>query len=100
MDKLPNVHPGEILKEEFLLPLKLSGYQLAEDTGITKTIISKIINGKSRITADIALRFSCYFGTTPKFWLGLQDDYDIEKEREAKADIFNKIKTNSVVSFY
>ncbi|MFO7882955.1 MAG: HigA family addiction module antitoxin, partial [Kosmotogaceae bacterium] len=81
MDKLPNIHPGEILKEEFLDPMKISAYRLSKEIGIPQTRISQIIKGKRRITADTALRLSAFFGNTPKFWLGLQDDYDLEEER-------------------
>ncbi|NJK96687.1 MAG: HigA family addiction module antidote protein [Bacteroidales bacterium] len=95
MDRLPNIHPGEILLEEFLLPLEISAYRLSKDTEIPQTRISQIIKGKRRITADTALRLSSYFGTTAKFWLGLQDDYDIEQEKKDKQAIFLKIKTNA-----
>ena len=81
MDRLPNIHPGEILLEEFLKPLKISAYKLAKDINIPQTRVSLILKGKRRITADTALRLSAFFGTTPQFWLGLQDDYDIEEER-------------------
>ena len=80
MEKLLNIHPGEILKEEFLDPLEISAYKLAKEIHIPQTRISQIINKKRRITADTALRLSAYFGNTPQFWLGLQDDYDIEEE--------------------
>jgi addiction module antidote protein, HigA family len=90
--KLKNIHPGEILQEEFLMPLKITAYRLAKDTTIPQTRISEIIKGNRRITADTALRFSKYFGTTPKFWLGLQDDYDIEEESNSKDDKFSNIK--------
>ena len=92
MKKLKNIHPGEILQEEFLMPLKITAYRLAKDTTIPQTRISEIIKGNRRITADTALRFSKYFGTTPKFWLGLQDDYDIEEESNSKDDKFSNIK--------
>ena len=92
MKKLPNVHPGEILLEEFLLPLKLSAYRLAKDTMLPQTRISEIIHGKRRITADTALRFSLYFGTSAKFWLGLQDDFDLEEERYSHPKVFKSIK--------
>lgn len=92
MDRLANIHPGEILFEEFLRPLEITSYRLSKDTGIPQTRISQIIKGKRRITADTALRLSSYFGTTAKFWLGLQDDYDIEEERKNKQDILTKIK--------
>ena len=95
MDRLANIHPGEILLEEFLRPLEITAYRLSKDTEIPQTRISQIIKGKRRITADTALRFSSYFGTTAKFWLGLQNDYDIEKERKDKQDILTKIKINA-----
>ena len=92
MERLENVHPGEILNEEFLLPMNISAYRLSKDTEIPQTRISQIIKGKRSITADTALRISLYFGTSPKFWLGLQDDYDIEKESEGKKEVFNRIR--------
>jgi addiction module HigA family antidote len=92
MDKLKNIHPGEILKEEFLIPLEISAYRLAKETFIPQTRISEIIKGNRRITADTALRFSKFFDTTAKFWLGLQDDYDIEEEKIEKAKELNEIK--------
>jgi len=95
MDRLANIHPGEILLEEFLRPLEITAYRLSKDTEIPQTRISQIIKGKRRITADTALRFSSYFGTTAKFWLGLQVDYDIEEERRDKLEILTKIKTNA-----
>ncbi len=95
MDRLANIHPGEILLEEFLRPLKITAYRLSKDTDIPQTRISQIIKGKRRITADTALRFSSYFGNSAKFWLGLQDDYDIEEEKEDKEDILIKIKKNA-----
>lgn len=95
MDRLANIHPGEILLEEFLRPLKVTAYKLSKDTDIPQTRISQIIKGKRRITADTALRLASYFGTTPKFWLGLQNDYDIEEERKCKEDILIRIKNNA-----
>lgn len=95
MDRLANIHPGEILLEEFLLPLEITAYRLSKDTEIPQTRISQIIKGKRRITADTALRFSSYFGNSAKFWLGLQDDYDIEEEMEDKEDILIRIKKNA-----
>jgi addiction module HigA family antidote len=80
MTKLKNIHPGEILMEEFLLPMDISAYRLSKEIGIPQTRISQILKGNRRITADTAIRLSAYFGNTPKFWLGLQDDFDIEEE--------------------
>ncbi len=98
MDKLNNIHPGEILNEEFLLPMEISAYRLSKETFIPQTRLSKIIKGNRRITADTALRLAKFFGTTPKFWLGLQDDYDLEEELNQKSKEFEEIKTlkNSV----
>ena len=92
MEKLLNVHPGEILLEEFLQPMKITAYRLSKDIGIPQTRISLIIKGKRRITADTALRLSSYFGNSAKFWLGLQNDYDIEEEKNSHAETFNKIR--------
>lgn len=91
MKKLRNIHPGEILLEEFLIPLGITAYRLSKDTGIPQTRISAIIKGNLRITADTALRFSKYFGNSAKFWLGLQDDFDIEEENKALKSILDNI---------
>ncbi|MET3981217.1 addiction module HigA family antidote [Mucilaginibacter sp. UYP25] len=92
MEKLPNIHPGEILFEEFLLPLEVTPYRLAKETHIPQTHISEIIKGNRRITADTALRFSHFFGNSAKFWLGLQDDFDIEDAMAEKQEEFDTIK--------
>lgn len=92
MKKLKNIHPGEILQEEFLLPLGLSAYKLSKDIGIPQTRVSEIIKGNRRITADTALRLSKYFGNSAKFWLGLQDDFDIEEEEQRKSKELNLIE--------
>lgn len=90
--RLKNVHPGEVLSQEFLLPLNLTAYRLAKDTAIPQTRVSEIIKGNRRVTADTALRLSKYFGTTAKFWLGLQDDYDLEEESISKQKELKNIK--------
>jgi addiction module HigA family antidote len=92
MEKHKNIHPGEILSEEFLKPMGVSAYRLAKETNIPQTRISEIIKGRRRITADTALRFSKFFGTSPKFWLGLQDDFDLEKEQNSKQTELDSIK--------
>ena len=92
MKKIKNIHPGEILQEEFLLPLEISAYKLSKDIGIPQTRVSSIIKGNRRITADTALRLSKYFGNSAKFWLGLQDDFDIEVETKEKKAALNAIK--------
>jgi antitoxin HigA-1 len=96
MKKLKNIHPGEVLQEEFLIPLGVSAYKLSKDIGIPQTRISEILKGNRRITADTALRLSRYFGNTAKFWLGLQDDYDIEEEEQIKFKEFESIEQHQV----
>jgi antitoxin HigA-1 len=90
--RLENIHPGEILKEDFLTPLGISAYKLAKDIGVPQTRVSEILKGNRRVTADTALRLSEYFGTTAKFWLGIQDDFDIENEKQIKFKDFELIK--------
>ena len=82
LDRLPNIHPGEVLQEEFLKPLGISAYRLAQDVRVPQTRISDIIHGKRRITADSAIGFSKYFGTSAEFWIGLQTDFDLEESRQ------------------
>jgi antitoxin HigA-1 len=91
MARLKNIHPGEVLQEEFLLPFGVSAYKLSKDTGIPQTRISQILKGNRRITADTALRLSIYFGTSAKFWLGLQDDFDLEEESQTKKELLKTI---------
>ncbi|HEY0967102.1 MAG TPA: HigA family addiction module antitoxin [Opitutaceae bacterium] len=79
MPKLKNIHPGEVLNEEFLLPLNVTPYRLCKDTGIPQSRISEIINESRGISASTALRLARYFGTTPDFWLSLQTAYDLEE---------------------
>ena len=92
MEKLNNIHPGEILQEEFLIPLSITAYRLSKETFIPQKRISEIIKGNRRITADTALRFAKFFGTSAKFWLGLQDDYDLEEEKINKEKELDNIK--------
>jgi len=92
MAKLKNIHPGEILAKEFLVPFNITAYKLAKDIEIPQTRISEILKGNRRITADTALRLSKYFGNSAKFWLGLQDDFDIEEEISTKGSMLKSIK--------
>jgi len=92
MEKLSNIHPGEVLFHEFLEPLEISAYRLSKDLNIPQTRVSQIIKGNRRITADTALRLSKYFGNSAKFWLGIQDDFDIEEEKESKELELKEIK--------
>jgi len=93
MEKLRNIHPGEILSEEFLIPMSISAYRLAKETFIPQTRVSEILKGNRRITADTALRLSKFFGNSARFWLGLQNDYDLEEEGIQKAKELSEIKT-------
>jgi len=78
-ERLKNIHPGEILLEEFLIPLKISQNKLARDLAVTPRRINEIILGRRAITADTAIRLAYYFGTSESFWMGLQDDYELEE---------------------
>ena len=91
MKRLNNIHPGEVLEKEFLEPLGISAYRLSKETVIPQTRISQILKGKRRVTADTALRLSMYFGTSAHFWLGLQNDFDVEQERNNKLEEFRQI---------
>lgn len=93
MEKLDNIHPGEVLREEFMLPMEITAYRLSKSINIPQTRISEILKGKRRITADTALRLGKFFGNSAKFWLGLQDDYDLEEEKNKKQKEFDQIQT-------
>jgi len=80
--KLPNIHPGEILLQDFLAPMEISQYRIAKDIGVSPRRINEIIHGSRSITADTALRLSTYFGTSAQFWLNLQTRYDLECEKD------------------
>jgi addiction module HigA family antidote len=96
MENLKNIHPGEILMEEFLLPMGISAYRLAKEINIPQTRISEILKGRRRVTADTALRLSLFFGNSVKFWMSLQDDYDIEEELRLKKNEFDLIRKYEV----
>ena len=85
-EKLPPVHPGEVLLEEFLIPLGLSQYRLAKSTGVPPRRINEIVHGKRAVTADTALRLSRFFGTSEPFWLNLQTQYDLELAKDRLGD--------------
>lgn len=80
--KVPPVHPGEILIDEFLSPLEISQYRLAKDIGVPPRRINEIVHGKRSVTADTALRLARYFGTSEPFWMNLQSHYDLELEKD------------------
>ena len=90
MPKLPNIHPGEVLREEFLIPLKLSQNRVARDINVPPRRINEIVLEKRAVTADTALRLARYFGTSERFWLGLQADYDLDEARRLLGDRLEK----------
>ncbi len=91
MAKLKNIHPGDVLLHEFLEPLEISQNKLARDISVPPRRINEIVLGKRSITADTALRLAHYFGNSEKFWLGLQDDYNLEEAREKMGDKLREI---------
>lgn len=91
MERLPNIHPGEVLLEEFLKPMGISQYRLAKVIGVPAMRISEICAGKRTVTADTALRLARAFGTTAGFWLGLQADYDTEEAEKVAGDSLKMI---------
>ena len=88
--KIPPTHPGEILKTEFLEPLALTQYRLAQDIGVTRRRINEIVLGRRSITADTAMRLGRYFGISAKFWLKLQNQYDLDKAEDELGDRLEK----------
>jgi addiction module HigA family antidote len=92
MDTIKNIHPGEVLREEFLVPMGISRYRLAQQIQVPPLRISQICAGKRSITADTALRLSRAFGTTPGFWMALQADYDTEEVLRAHGEDLARIQ--------
>ena len=89
--RLPNITPGEILREEFLLPMGITAYRLSKDTRMPPTRVSQILKGHRRITADTALRLSRYFGNSAEFWLGIQDEYDLRDQEDELSEELARI---------
>lgn len=85
-EKLPPIHPGEILLEEFLQPMGISQYRLAVDISVPPRRVNEIVHGKRAVTADTSLRFARYFGTSEQFWLNMQSRYDLEVRRDSLGD--------------
>ena len=96
--KIPPIHPGEILYEEFLKPMNISQNKLGRDLGVSPRRINEIIHGKRSITADTALRLSAYFGNSASFWMGLQMDYDLDTAEDALSSIIKKEVQRVVVA--
>lgn len=97
MEKLKPIHPGEVLLEEFLIPMGISQNRLALDIGVPARRINEIVLGRRRITADTALRLSRYFETSPQLWLGLQTDYDLDvAEDELGERLDREVRTKAV----
>ncbi|WLT40351.1 HigA family addiction module antitoxin (plasmid) [Synechocystis sp. B12] len=90
-DLLPNIHPGEILRLEFLEPLDITSYRLSKDIGVSQTRISEILSAKRSITADTALRLSKYFGNSAQFWMNLQTQYDLRQAQRENREIYSHI---------
>ena len=90
--KLAPVHPGEILREEFLTPMELSAYAVAAACGVPRTRIERIAREETPVTADTALRLAKYFGTTAAFWMNLQAQYDLEVAEDGNAGELKRIK--------
>ena len=95
----PPIHPGEILREEFLSPLGVSQYRLAKETSVPPRRINEIVRGKRSISVDTALRLARYFGVSERFWLNLQSRYDLEIERDRLGNrLSNEVKVFRVVA--
>jgi antitoxin HigA-1 len=90
-NRLPNIHPGEILRLDFLEPLEITPYRLSMDIGVQQTRISEILSGKRGISADTALRLARYFGNSAQFWLNLQTNYDIREAARENQDVYDRI---------
>ena len=90
ISKMPPIHPGEVLLEEFLKPMEISQYRLAKDISVPPRRINEIVHGKRAISADTALRLSQYFGTSERFWMNLQTRYDLEIEKDRLGDRLTK----------
>ena len=89
-NKIKPIHPGEILKEEFLVPLGISEYRLAKNMSVSPRRINEIVHGERSVTADTALRLSRYFGVSAEFWLNLQSKFDLELQKDSLAKRIEK----------
>ena len=94
--KLPPIHPGEILNEEFLRPMQITQYRLAQAIGVDARRIHAIVHGQRSITAETALLFSRFFGNSAEFWMGLQSQYDLEREHDRLADRLDQVTKHRI----
>jgi len=90
--RLPPIHPGEVLREEFLVPLQLTPYAVARACGVPRTRIERLAREETPVTADTALRLARYFDTTPEFWMGMQAQYDLERAEDDAAASLRRIQ--------
>src|ERR1700674_2443458 len=90
--RLPPVHPGEVLREDFLKPMRLTPYAVAQACGVPRTRIERLAREETPVTADTALRLARYFGTTASFWMGVQTQYDLEHAQDAPAPPLRRVK--------
>lgn len=97
MARIKNIHPGEVLLEDFLKPLNITPYALAKGIYVDQTRISEIIKGERKITTDTAIRLGNFFNTSPQLWLGLQNDFDLEEQKLKKAKTYASIKQYPVL---
>src|SRR5262245_29770907 len=95
--RLPNIHPGELLREEFLVPLGMTAYQLAKGIGVEQKRISEILNGKLGISADTALRLARFFGTSAELWMNLQARYELKEAEEQLRETLERIRPRRAV---
>ena len=91
IERIAPIHPGEILQEDFLIPMNVSAYRLAKETYMDQTRVSEILKGKRSVTIDTALRLAKFFGTTPEFWVNIQTQYDKETKEDEIADELSRI---------
>ncbi len=94
--KLPPIHPGEILNEEFLRPMQITQYRLAQAIGVDARRIHAIVHGQRSITAETALLFSRFFGNSAEFWMGLQSQYELEREQDRLADRLDQVTKHRI----
>jgi addiction module HigA family antidote len=96
--KIETPQPREILLEEFIKPLKITAYRLAKETKLPMTRVADILKGRRRITIETALKFAKYFGNSPEFWIGIQNEYDLRKESAAMKEQLDQIHPLKIAS--